>query len=212
MLKIYGFTLSPPANKVRFTANLLGLDYQYVDLEPFKRDHKKPEHLARHPAGKVPVLEDGDFTIFESDAIIRYLATKAENTNVYPSEIKARAMIDQWMDYINSQISTSIMKIFYNEIIAKKRRYPVNEMSIREGYKGLEAGLPIIDHKLSKLPYLCGKQITLADMCLLACLDPSEMVGVDLAQYPNIHKWRNELMAKDFYQKVHRSYQSLFEV
>ena len=211
MLKVYGFTLSPPANKVRFVANYLGLEYQYIDLKPFEGEHKKPEHLARHPAGKVPVIEDGDFTLFESDAIIRYLAAKANNTDVYPSEIKARAMVDQWMDYANSQIGMSVMKIFYNEIIAKKRGYPVNELAIKEGQKGLELGLPIIEQQLSKTPYLCDEHITLADMCLLACLDPSELVGVDLNPYPNIRKWRNELMAKDFYQKVHCSYQSLFE-
>lgn len=211
MLKVYGFTLSPPANKVRFVANYLGLDYQYIDLKPFEGEHKKPEHLARHPAGKVPVIEDGDFILFESDAIIRYLANKAKNNDLYPSDLKARAIVDQWMDYTNSQIGTSLMKIFYNEIIAKKRGYRVNELAVLEGKKGLTIGLGIIEAQLADKPYLCGHHITLTDMCLLACLDPAELIGVNLDNYPRISAWRKNLMAQDFYQRVHQNYSQLFE-
>ena len=76
MLKIYGADLSGPANKVRFVANYLGLKYDYVVVKLREGEHQKPEFLKINPIGKIPAIEDDGFTLFESNAICRYLADK----------------------------------------------------------------------------------------------------------------------------------------
>ena len=78
MLKIYGADLSPPSNKVRFVANELGLDYEYNSVNLVSGENQSEGHLKLHPGGKVPVIDDDGFVLFESNAIIRYLAAKCE--------------------------------------------------------------------------------------------------------------------------------------
>ena len=85
MLKIYGANLSGPANKVRFTANYLGLDYEYVQVKIREGEHRHPEFLAINPVGKIPAMDDDGFVLFESSAIVRYLAEK-HDSDLYPKD------------------------------------------------------------------------------------------------------------------------------
>ena len=76
MLKIYGADLSSPANKVRFAANALGLEYEYIQVKLRDGEHKKSEFLKINPVGKIPVIDDDGFVLFESGAIAKYLCVK----------------------------------------------------------------------------------------------------------------------------------------
>ena len=76
MLIIYGADLSTPANKVRFVANALGLEYEYHRISLRDKEGQTEEYKRVHPAGKIPAIDDDGFVLFESNAIIRYLADK----------------------------------------------------------------------------------------------------------------------------------------
>ena len=97
MLKIYGADLSAPANKVRMAAHVLDLEYEYIRVSIKDRENQAEEYLKMHPAGKVPMIDDDGFVLFESDAIIKYLATKHKSP-LYPTDEKKQALTDQWMD------------------------------------------------------------------------------------------------------------------
>ena len=85
MLKIYGIDFSPAANAVRMCANALGLDYEYKVLDVFEGEHKTDAYLALNPFGKLPVIDDDGFLLFESSAIVKYLSRKA-GSKLYPDE------------------------------------------------------------------------------------------------------------------------------
>ena len=205
MLKIYGSDLSGPANKVRFTANALGLKYEYQFVNLRAGEHQKPEFLKLHPAGKVPVIDDDGFVLFESNAIIKYLAEK-NNSPLYPKEFKQHAVVDQWMDFTSHHVGAALSKVLYNRIFAPMRGVPVDENSLKEGLAFLERFLPVVDNQLAKNKYLAGTKMTIADINLLATLDPSEVANIDLAKYKNIVKWRSDLKKQDFYTKCHKEY------
>ncbi len=83
-----------PSNKVRMAANKIGLEYEYILVALRDKEHKEKWFTDLNPAGKNPVIDDEGFVLFESDVIIKYLAQK-ERSDLYPSEIKNRAVVDQ---------------------------------------------------------------------------------------------------------------------
>jgi len=205
MLKIYGVDLSSPANKVRMTANALGIEYEYIRISIKEGENRTEEYLKMHPAGKVPVIQDDEFILFESDAIIKYLAAKSRSP-LYPSGQKQRALIDQWMDFVSIHIGGAMGRVVFNRVFASFAGVPVDERSVRGGMKFLNRFLPVVDRQLSKGMYLAGERFSLADIGLLATIDPAEVAEVDLTSYTHLAQWREGLAEKDFYTRCHASY------
>jgi len=205
MLKIYGTELSSPSNKVRFVANELGLEYEYKSVNLIAGENKQEEHLKLHPAGKVPVINNDGFVLFESNAIIRYLAVKSDSP-LYPAGAKQRALVDQWSDFVSHHIATALSRVLFNRVFAPFLNQEVDERSLADGLSFLEQFLPLVDAPLEERRYLAGGELTLADFNLLSALDPAEVAQVDLSGYLNITRWRQDLMGRDFYTKCHKSY------
>jgi glutathione S-transferase len=205
MLKIYGADLSTPSCKVRFVANYLGLIYEYRRVDLAKRENRSEAHVRLHPAGKVPVIEDEGFILFESNAIIRYLAEKAGSA-LYPTDTKQRAVVNQWMDFVSQHVATALGQVVFNRVFAPFLKMEVNERSLSEGLEFLKRFLPVVETRLQGNRYMAGRDLTLADFVLLSALDSAEVAGVDLAPYPSIVKWRKDLQGQDFYTKCHKSY------
>ncbi len=205
MLTIYGSDLSGPANKVRFVANYIGLAYEYRQINLREGEHKQEWFLRINPVGKIPAMSDGDFNLFESGAICKYICTKAAS-NLYPTDLKQRAIVDQWIDFSTLHIGINMSKLTFNRVFAPRLKRPVSQESITDGETFLSQQLPVIEQQLSQHKYLCGLQITLADLTLLAALDPAELSGIDLNKYPQITAWRNNLKSQGFYTKCFKEY------
>lgn len=208
MLKIYGSDLSTPANKVRFAAHLIGIKYEYIRVNLRAGEHQKPEFLKLHPAGKVPVIDDDGFVLFESNAIIRYLAEK-NKSSLYPKDLKERSVVDQWIEFGSHHIGLAMSKVVANRLFAPMRKVPVDAQSLKDGLHFLDRFLPLIDNQLGKNKFLAGNQMSLADINLLTILDPSEVSSIDLGRYKNIVKWRDALKKEEFYTKCHHSYEEI---
>ncbi len=205
MLKIYGMNISSPANKVRYTAEALDLDYEFNQINLAMGEGQKPEYLTIHPLGKVPAIDDNGFRLFESDAICRYLAGKKVG-DFYPADLKERALIDQWADYATSHIMNAVSKILFNKVFYKFVGAEVDTRSLNEGEQWFQKYMPVIEAELSKSSNLAGDKMTLADIHLLAALDPCETAEISLVDFPATSKWRNELIERKFYQAVHSSF------
>jgi glutathione S-transferase len=210
MLTIYGSDLSGPANKCRFVANYLKLPYEYHRINLMEGEQKKEWFLKVNPLGKVPAIKDDDFCLFESGAIIKYLCSKSPSS-LYPEDAKQKAVVDQWIDFSTIHINVNISKLLYNRVFAPRRGWPVSAESIADGEKFLGQFLPEIEKQLSQHKNLACDLVTLADMTLLAALDPAEVAGLSLASYPKINQWRQGLMSQEFYTKVHKEYGELLK-
>jgi glutathione S-transferase len=205
MLTIYGSDLSGPAIKVRLTASFLGLDYKWQHLKLREGEHKQEWFLKINPAGKVPAIDDDGFYLFESNSICRYLCDK-NNSPLYSKDVKKRAVIDQWIDYVSFHIGANFIPIVYNRLFAPLRNIPVNEKAIVDGEAGLKQYFPLIEKQLTEHKHIVSNDVALADIILLALLEPAEMAKIDLGPYPKVAAWRAELKKQSFYTSCYKEY------
>ena len=205
MTKLYGMGMSFNVNKVRYCLNYLRLEYEWEQTNPMQGENQTEEYLKISPTGKIPAIQVDGISIFESNAINKYLAA-ANNSDIYPQDPKQRAAVDAWMDYGAIHIANAIGRVLFNRVMAPMMNAPVDESSINTGLEWLGKYLPICDKQLGENKYITGDSLTLADINLLAILDPAELAQIDLSPYSNVVKWRNNLKAQDFYQKCYKDY------
>jgi glutathione S-transferase len=205
MLTIYGSDLSGPAIKVRLTASFLGLDYKWHLVNLREGEQKKEWFLKINPVGKVPAIDDDGFFLFESNAICKYLCDK-HNSPAYPKDVKKRAVIEQWIDYVSVHIGANFVPVMYNRIFAPLRGMTVNEKAITDGEEARKQYFPLIEKQLTQHKYIVSQEISLADIILFAFLEPAEMAKVDLNAYPKLAAWRAELKKEAFYTSCYKEY------
>ncbi len=201
-MKLYYHPLSFPALSTLFTAEAAGADYETQVINLQEGEQKSEAFLAINPYGRVPALSDGDFCMAESEAIMRYIARKA-GSDLYPSDIEAQAKVDQWMDYVVQHVRTPVARVQFNRVIVKFMGGEADESSLKTGLQFLENNLPIVEQTLTDQPFLCGSQMSLADIALVSALEPVDMCGIDLSPYPNLKAWRAERQSETFYTNVH---------
>lgn len=207
MLKIYGNKISLFTNKVLYTANALELDYEFIPIALFKNEQKEEAFQKINEIGKVPAIDDDGFCLSESNAIIRYLAKKTDSP-LYSGSIKEIAVIDRWIDFGTLHVTNAMMKIFFSTLIAPVRDLEPDERSVKEGYAWLKTRfLSVLEKQLSSSLYLAGPALTLADIVLLAGLDPVDIFEIDLSPYPKLTAWRAQLMQADWYKQCHNSFE-----
>ncbi len=205
MIKLYGIGLSFNVSKVRYCLNYLNLEYDWVQTNPINGENRAPEYLNSFPAGKVPAMEIDGLKLFESNAINRYLAS-TNNSPIYPQDAKKRAVIDAWMDYVAIHVAMALGRVLFNRVFAPMTGQKADQESIKVGLEFLDKYFPILEKQLSQNPYLAGEEFSLADINLLAVLDPCELAQISLDNYPSITKWRKGLKAQSFYQKCYKDY------
>jgi len=205
MLTIYGSDLSGPAIKVRLVATYLGIEHKWQVINLREGEQKQEWFLKINPVGKIPAMDDNGFHLFESNAICRYLAEK-QNSPLYPKDLKQRAAIEQWIDFITLHIGVHCSTVGFSRIFAPRMNRPVNEGALADALKFLDTYLPILEKQLSMHKYVTGNELTLPDFVLFAMLEPAELSNVPLAAYPKLEAWRRALKQQPFYTKCYTEY------
>ncbi len=201
MLKIYSNILSGPCRRVLYTAEALGLDYEVQEMDFRTGEMKAEDYLQKHPAGKVPAIEDEDVTLFESGAICKYLCDK-QVSDLYPRDLASRALVTQWDDFCVLHVGQAMNKVGFNVLIAPKFGLPVDENSLKEGRVWLARYLPVVDLKIgAEGGFLVGGALSLADITLMSVMDIAGMVDVDVSLYPQLREWRAACEAMPFWQR-----------
>lgn len=205
--------MSAPANQVRLTASALETAHEYHHVDLMTGAQNEPAFRAVNPVGRVPALVDDGFHLGESNAIARYLALKSDSklyqapTQTTPEEnLQKRAEIDQWMDFAAHHIRSNMGKVLFNKVFAPTFGMETNEKSMTEGVAGLDRDLPTLEAALEKSPYIAGAQKSIADIALLAAMEPFDMIGYDVSGFSHVDAWRKKLSAEPFYQNVHAHY------
>jgi len=204
-MKIYYHPASTTSRPLMLFANESGMniDFQVVDL--FTGEHTKPPYEGINPNRLVPTLDDGDFRLTESSAILKYLAEKA-GSPAYPRDLKQRARVNERMDWINTQLCRDLAYgLVYPQIFpGHKRQSDEAQKATLAWAKERAAGwMKVLDvHLIGSGDYLCGKEISIADYYAAPFVALAESVGSDLGSFPNVKRWLGKMKALKSWTKV----------
>lgn len=166
-MKIFGNPMSTCTRRVTATLAEKQAKFEMVVIDFAKGEHKQPANLARQPFGQIPSLTDGDFTLFESRAMIRYIDETVPGQSLTPKDPKAHALMEQWISVEMEQFNPGASGIVGQEIFAPMMGGKTDVAKADEAKKKLAAVLPVLDKHLAKGPHFLGDQFTLADICYM---------------------------------------------
>jgi glutathione S-transferase len=195
MKRLFGHSTLTVA-KVIYTLEELGLEFEYINIDLGKRQHKGEEHLLRNPLGKVPVLEHDNHCITESNSICRYLARISGN-RYYPNDPIKAAKIDQMMDFVAHHIFRPVGVYFHQELVLHKlAKLEINQDSLDEVKFILNEQLPFLNGILSQNKFLCGDEITLADTTSFPIFLTKEYTSFETQKYDHINRWYDQMRSR----------------
>ena len=212
-MKIYYHPVSTTSRMLMLFAAETGLqaDYQVVDL--FTGEHYQPAYAALNPSCMVPMLEDGDFRMTESSAILKYLAEKI-GSPTYPADLRKRARINEMMDWLNTQFYRDYgYGLIYPQLFPhlKRATEELQSGTVSWGKDKSKGWLGILDSKLigPTNAYLCGNDISIADYFGAPMLTLGELVRCEFSSYPNISRWLGNMKARPSWDKVNEAFYGL---
>jgi glutathione S-transferase len=163
MLKIYGRANSINVRKVLWAAEEMGLPFEREDWGRGYRPTSEPDFVKISPFGVVPVVDDEGFILRESNTIVRYLATKHNRADLFPTDLRTRATVESWMDWANTELMTGVRPVFHG-LVVKNPAFQAPDV-IAAGAKEWAKQMQLLDNHLSASgPYVMGKNFTIADI------------------------------------------------
>jgi glutathione S-transferase len=162
MLKIWGRTNSINVQKVLWCCGEIGLQYERIDAGLAFGVNDTPEYKSMNPNGLVPTIDDDGFILWESHAIVRYLARKHGTGTLWPADARTAADADRWMEWYSTTLWLDVRPIFQTLVrTAPEKR---NMAAVEDHRKKLAANFQIVDGHLAKRDYLAGQAFTMADI------------------------------------------------
>jgi glutathione S-transferase len=197
-MKLYHFP-SPNPQKVTFAVRELGLDCEIVPVDLVKREQQDPAFLAINPMGRVPVLVDGDLTLWESHAILAYLGEKTGR--LWPVSAAGRADALKWLFFLSQHIMPPAGEVALR-VRAKVLGVPADEAVIARGEKALTAVLPIAESQLAHNRWMLGAEFSLVDCAYCPVFNVIEKAGFGFAEFPKIAAYLDALRARPAWQQT----------
>jgi glutathione S-transferase len=200
MLKIWGRTNSVNVKKALWAAEELGLKYERIDAGMQFGVNKTPEYLGMNPTGLVPTIDDGGFVLWESHAIVRYLAAKHGAGTLWPNDLRVRADADRWMDWTHSFSREFQRPVFWPLVRTPPEKRDLK--AIEEACTKCGELLAIPDQNLSKKPYLAGSNFTMGDIPLGCHVQLWMRLPIERPRQPNLEAWFNRLCGRPAFKKI----------
>jgi glutathione S-transferase len=183
-LRIYGIARTR-AFRALWVAKELGLDFEHLPIEIGDDGAKSPKFLAINPNGRLPVIVDGDFVLFESLAITLYLAKKHSNGKLYPGTLEGEARAWQWSLWAVTEVDRGVNIWSLHAV-----RLPLGERNNalrEEALKVIASPFRVLDAAVAQQLYLLGSEFTVADLNVAAVV--SRAVDMDLSACPHLKAW-----------------------
>lgn len=185
-MKLYDMELSGNCYKVRLQCSLLGLAYESIPVDLWQGEHKTAAFLRLNPRGQLPVLDDSGTIIWDSSAILVYLARHYGGERWLPLEAPAMAEVTQWL-------SLSQNEILYGLARARAAKKFSRPWDIEQCQALGKQGLAVLERRLSGHHWLAGEQATIADIACYPYVALAPEAGIELDAYPSIRAWFKRL-------------------
>ncbi|XP_076897566.1 glutathione S-transferase T1-like [Bidens hawaiensis] len=197
-LKVYCDRMSQPSRAILIFCKMNGIDFEEITIEILKGQQHTPEYKAINPMCQVPTIVDGDFTLFESHAILIYLSSKYPGvaSHWYPSDLIERAKVHSVLDWHHANLRRGSVGVIVNNVFFPLNGLPYNAQAAEEAEKTLEKALTVLEtYWLKDGPFLVGRsQPSIADLNLVSevmelQLLPAEHHDRILSPYKKVLKW-----------------------
>lgn len=200
MLKVYGRTNSSNVLKVHWCLAELKVPFEAVDLGGPFGTSKSADYLALNPNGLAPTIVDGDFVLWESHAIVRYLAAKHGTGTLSPQSLEERASADRWMDWHATALAPAFSPLFYGMV----RTPPAdrNMATISAARDRVAAAFAILDSQLGKTDHVGGAQFSMGDIPVGIMTYRWYTMDIRREDYKNLRRWYERLMTRPAFRET----------
>lgn len=203
-IELYAFPPSPRAFKVIAVANHLGVEFTLRMIDLLKGDHKSPEYAALNPNQMMTTLRDGDYVLWESNAIAQYLAGRKPHSGLLPTDERGRLDVTRWQFWDIAHWDPPCETLLLENFV-KPKIFGVTDCDAAAVAKSTERfhrAATVLDGQLKGKTYVTGDTLTLADFSLGAPLNYAAQGGFPMEPYAEIRRWHASLMALPAWQKT----------
>jgi glutathione S-transferase len=199
MLKIYGRKTSSNVQKVLWCCTEIGLPFERSDVGGPFGNNRTPGYLALNPNGLVPTIDEDGFILWESNAVVRYLAAKHALGTLCPRDLAQRADADRWMDWQQTVIAVPMGVAF--RAMLKNPPDAVPEDQLRAAIQKAGEVWAILDARLAGREFVCGAALTMADIALGNAVHRWFKLAVTRPELPHLKRWYERLCTRAAYRE-----------
>ncbi len=195
-MQLYADPITVNCRKVVAGLDLIGADYELVHVDYFSGEHRGDAYRRINPNASLPALVDGDFVLWESNAILQYAADKAGNDAVYPRSPRERADINRWMLWEGAHWFPSCYVYLVEHCVKPLLKAEPDPAAIAAQDDNFHKLAGILDQRLANSRWLCGDTPTIADIAVAAPAHLHQAQRLPLDQHPNVRRWLTENVEK----------------
>ncbi len=201
-MKLYAFPPSHHSWRVLTTIAFLKADVDVRVVNLFKGEHKVPEIQKHNSTGRLPILVDGDLSLWESNAIMQYLADKFGPTPLYPQALERRADVNRWLSWQMCHLAppTSTF-LFQNMLKAMLDMGEPDQAKLEEAAESFKTCAVTLDRHLQVQRFVCGDDVTLADISIASCVAYAEPAKMPWSSYDNLQAWFRRIAQTEAWRK-----------
>ncbi|WDZ96005.1 glutathione S-transferase [Herbaspirillum sp. WKF16] len=181
-IRLYSFPLSGHVHRVKLLLSMLALPHEVIDVNIPGGEHKQPDFIKLNPRGQIPVIVDGDVTLYDSTAILVYLAKRYGGEQWLPSDPLGAAHVQQFLSLAAGEIFEGPNRVRLVKLLKRDLDYSL-------ALEKTLSVLGLLEQHLAGRDFLAAGHATIADLACYAYVAHVPEGGVDLAPYPNVRGW-----------------------
>ncbi|AEI66423.1 glutathione S-transferase family protein [Corallococcus macrosporus] len=201
-MKLYFHPMSGNSRRVLLVAAHLDLPLERVVVDLPRGEQRAASHLARNPMGRVPVLDDNGFLLWESRAIMQYLAEQTPGQTLYPADAQGRADVNRWLSWCATHMSPAATVLVFERFVKALKGDAPDPAEVARGEALFAQSAPILDAHLAGREWVAQGRLTLADLSLASAFALAGPARLPLGGYANLQTWLGRVQALEAWKRT----------
>jgi glutathione S-transferase len=201
-MKLYFHPMSGNSRRVLLVAAHLDVPLERVMVDLVKGEQRAEPHLALNPNGRVPVLEDDGLVLWESRAIMQYLADKTPGQTLLPADARGRADVCRWLYWCAAHMAPANTILVFENFVKALRGLPADPAEVARGQALVAQHAPVLDARLAGKTWVAQDRLTLADFSLAASFALAGPARLPIADHANLRSWLERVQALEAWKRT----------
>lgn len=202
-MKLYYHPMSGNSRRALLVATHLDVPLERIVIDLPKGEQRGAPHLRRNPNGRVPVLDDDGFVLWESRAIMQYLADKTPGQTLLPSDARGRADVNRWLFWCAVHMAPANTVLVYERFVkAVTGRGPEDPVEVARGEALVAQYAPVLDTHLADKAWVTQDRLTLADFSLAASFALAGPARLPIGEYANLRAWLGRVQELESWKRT----------